>query len=251
MKRTALIATVIALLGYGLWALTSPPRDTHPAAPATPAPPATSSSAMPGVAPASAATSVAPYTPATPGQVLDGNPAANTAPATAPSTVAAAPKADPSHAAPVATVTPPAALPRTLTPTQPEWSKPDAVALWFAQRYYTVDTAVDASPAMGPARAAGAATADLAMSLRTVADNGRTGAQWLALVKGNGWVKATPSMVAMADAPADTSTVAYRSVQVVEDRHADSTFGTTTHLLAIKLTKIAGQWRVAHVEGVE
>lgn len=244
MKRIAWIGAVVALLAYGLWALTHP---TQPTAPATPALPAPTTNPQPEQAGASTP-APASFTPPTPGQVLDANPATG-APATPPPTSAAttAPvrPVDPAQAAPVATITPAAALPRTLTAAPPDWWKPDAVALWFSERYYTLDTAVDTRPGMGPARAAQAATDQLAAELRTAPDTGRPGAQWLALTKGHGWVKATASIVVMADAPADTATTAYRSVQVVEDRHTDTTFGTTTHLLILKLTNQSPGWRVA------
>lgn len=251
MKRTSLIITIVVLLAYAVWAL-SGDHDTDPAPQPNQAPAATAPSSTTVAPPTHTTPAPAkPYVTPTPGQVMDANHGpVSPVPKPTSTLTATVPSANPSQAAAIKTATPSSKLPRTLTADQPDWAKPDSVALWFAQRYYTLDTAIDSSPVMGPARAAQAATPQLAQTLRLTPDNGKPGAQWSELVERNGWVKATASRVTMADAPGDTVTIAYRSVQVVEDRHADNTFGTTTHLLALQLTRVAGQWRVSHVQEV-
>lgn len=251
MKRIFLILTVVALLAYAVWALAED-HDAEPAPPPGQIPTAAATSSTTAALPTHTTPAMtSPYITPTPGQVMDADHGASSAiPQHTPTRTAAAPSANPSQAAAIKTATPSSKLPRTLTPDQPDWTKPDAVALWFAQRYYTLDTAIDSSPAMGPARAAQAATPQLGQTLRLTPDNGKPGAQWSELVERDGWVKATASMVTMADAPADNDRVAYRSVQVIEDRHSGTSFGTSTHLVALRLERVSGQWRVAHVAEV-
>lgn len=236
MKRAIL---VVILLTFAAWALLGPTDE--PTTPTTAQAPDTATTASTSTP---EPTTIPTPTTVTPGQVMD----ADTSPAPKPSgpRPTITPETLPSHdptAAPMVTINP------NPTPTQlpalPALNDPQTVALTFAQRYFTLDTAVDDSPAAGRARAADVATPRLAAQLVQAPVNGRSGGDWLALLEHQGWTEAQPKIVTLGSAPDDTATTVVRAVRVdLRSRDTDSWVEMSSPLITVELDRVGQEWRV-------
>ncbi|WP_394275602.1 hypothetical protein [Luteococcus sp.] len=236
MKRAIL---VVILLAFAAWALLGPTDE--PATPTTAQAPATATTASTSTP---EPTTIPTKATVTPGQVMD----ADTSPVPKPSgpRPTITPEPLPSQApttVPMVTITP------NPTPTQlpalPALDDPQTVALAFAQRYFTLDTSVDNSPAAGRARAAAVATPRLAAQLVQAPVNGRSGGDWLALLEHQGWTEAQPTVVTLGSAPDDTGTTVVRAVRVdLRSRGTDSWFDRRTPLITVELDRVDQEWRV-------
>lgn len=144
--------------------------------------------------------------------VLDGDGTAPPRPSTSPTWVDTRAVGSATASIPVVVVTAGVGVPRGGIPASVDRADTTAVAAAFTRVLLTVDTAIDASPAVAAARAAVYASPAVAAGLAQ-APVRNSGADWTSLVDRQGFTVCDTSPASLGDRPADTATNAVRAVK--------------------------------------